>query len=129
MLNIAWLLERLVTQLLSEASGSLRVRAQYDLPLDTLRRLAIKPDLVFCDGPRIVAVADTKYKLLDDNRRFSNADAYQLVTYCARLGLEVGHLIQGAGVRLLVHSVDLAQPISGLEAEVAALLRRITSRV
>ena len=138
-LNMAWLFERLVTQLLSEASGCLRVRAQYDLPLDTLGRLTIKPDLVFCDGPRVVAVADTKYKLLDDNGRFPNADAYQLVTYCARLGLEVGHLIyaageprpepyeiQGTGVRLLVHSVDLAQPISGLEAEVTALLRRIT---
>jgi hypothetical protein len=36
--------------------------------------------------------ADTTYKLLDDSDRFPNADAYQLVTCCARLGLDTGDL-------------------------------------
>jgi hypothetical protein len=33
------------------------------------------------------AVADVKYKLLDEQGRFPNADGYQLVTYCSRFGL------------------------------------------
>ena len=61
-------------------------------------RLTIRPDLVWygLDG-RPVAVADTNYKLLDDKGNFPNADAYQLVTYCARLGLSTRHLIYAAG--------------------------------
>lgn len=58
-----------------------------------------------------------------------NADAYQLVTYCARLGLWTGHLIYAAGephaepfdilgtdVRLVIHSIDLQQDVTGIES-------------
>ena len=38
-------------------------------------------------------VADTKYKLLDEQGTIPNPDAYQLVTYCLRLRLTDGHLI------------------------------------
>lgn len=78
-------------------------------------------------------MADTKYKLLDANGNVPSADAYQLVTYCGRLGLSVGHLIYAAGepkpeafdilgtaVALVVHAVNLAQPLAGIEAEVDA---------
>ena len=137
-INMAWLFETLIARLLSERTAG--VVTQDLLPLDTLGRLSIRPDLVFYDGAVPVAVADTKYKLLDASGNVPNADAYQLVTYCARLGLSVGHLIYAAGepkpepfdivgtaVGLVVHAVDLAQPLAGIEAEVDALLQRITA--
>jgi 5-methylcytosine-specific restriction enzyme subunit McrC len=140
-LSMSWLFERLITQLLSERPGLVRVSAQRTSQLDAAGRLTIKPDLVFLDGRTVVAVADTKYKLLDESGRFPNADAYQLITYCARLGLGTGHLIYaagepcpepylitGAGVQLVVHALDLAQPLPDLERDVAALASRILMR-
>lgn len=139
-LPMSWLFERLITQLLTERGGSVRVAAQRTSPLDSTARLTIRPDLVFLDGRTVVAVADTKYKLLDDTGRFPNADAYQLVTYCARLGLDTGHLIYaagdpcpdpyeitGTGVRLGVHAVDLSQSLADLEREVGELFVRISA--
>lgn len=137
-LPMPWLFERLIGQLLGEAAGRVAVLEQETRLLDRLGRLTIRPDLLFVDGRSVVAVADTKYKLLDDNGRFPNADAYQLVTYCARLCLDVGHLIyaagdpqpepydiRGAGVRLVVHSIDLNQPIPALEAAICSLFAEI----
>jgi len=133
-LSMAWLFERLVTRLLQESSGSYRVLAQQTRNLDTLGRLSIKPDLLVMDGRDVVAVADTKYKLLGEDGRFPTADAYQLVTYCARLGLTVGHLIYAAGdpcpepfdiagadVRLVVHSVDLGGPVDAIVTRIRDL--------
>ena len=109
-------------------------------PLDSLARLRIQPDLVFTKTTQVVAVADTRYRLLDDNGRFPNADAYQLVTYCARLGLNVGHLIYaagepcplpydflGTGSRLVVHAVDPTQAIADVEADARAISNEIVS--
>ncbi len=137
-LSLPWLFERLIGRLLAEAGAQVRVLEQQTRHLDSLNRLTIKPDLLFVDGRRPVAVADTKYKLLDDSGRFPNADVYQLVSYCARLGLEVGHLVYaageplpqpydiiGAGVRLLVHSVQLDQPVADIEAAARALFATI----
>lgn len=138
-LSMSWLFERLITQLFTDAAELVRVHAQRSSPLDRDRRLTIKPDLVFLDGHNVMAVADTKYKLLDDTGRFPNADAYQLVTYCARLGLDTGHLIYaagdpcpdpyeitGTGVRLVVHAVDLTRSLPDLEQQVRELFARIT---
>jgi 5-methylcytosine-specific restriction enzyme subunit McrC len=141
-LSMSWLFERLVTQLLAEEAGRVRVHAQRTSALDREGRLTIRPDLVFLDGRAVVAVADTKYKLLDDNGRFPNADAYQLVTYCARLGLATGHLIYaagdpcpdpyeitGTGVRLVAHAIDLARPVEDVERAVAELFAQITQQM
>jgi 5-methylcytosine-specific restriction enzyme subunit McrC len=140
MLSMSWLFERLVGQLLTEAGGQVRVQEQQTRRLDQFGRLTIRPDLLFVDGRRVVAVADTKYKLLDDSGRFPNADAYQLVTYCARLGLDTGHLIYaagdprpepfdvlGAGTRLMVHSVDMDRPVDNVERQLGRLFREIVS--
>lgn len=127
-----WLFERLVGQLLGEAAGPIAVREQQTRLLDALGRLTIRHDLLFVDGRIVVAVADTKNKLLDDQGQLPNADAYQLDAYCARLGLDTGHLIYAGGddprpdpyeilgsdIRLVVHSVDLDQPIPVLEHRV-----------
>lgn len=135
---MAWLFETLVAQLLSEQTPGLV--KQEVLELDTLGRLTIQPDLVFHDRSGPIAVADTKYKLLDDDGRFPNADAYQLVTYCARLGLSAGHLIYaagepkpepfdlvGTGVRLVIHAIDISRPLDEIETSVAKLGQTIVS--
>lgn len=137
-INMAWLFETLIARLLSEQTRGLVT--QEVLALDTLGRLSIKPDLVFHDVTGPIAVADTKYKLLDDNGKVPNADAYQLVTYCKRLGLEVGHLIYAAGhvspepfeitaadVTLYVHKIDLGQSAAGIERDVFALCAQLLS--
>lgn len=131
-INLAWLFEVLIARLLSERTKGLIT--QDVLPLDTLGRLSIRPDLVFYTDARAVAVADTKYKLLDDDDKVPNADAYQLITYCYRLGLATGHLIYAAGdprpepfevigtnVKLFVHAVDISQPVHDIEAQVERL--------
>ncbi len=137
-INMAWLFEKLVEQLLLERYPGLK--PQDDQPLDVLDRLHIKPDLVFYDEDGPIAVADTKYKLLGAKGEFPNPDAYQLVTYCSRLGLGTGHLIYaageprpepfeilGAGVRLVIHSVDISRPVSDIEVRVAELGQAITA--
>lgn len=137
-LSMAWLFEKLVAQILTEQRDEVRTLAQLTRKLDVGGVLTIKPDLVFTMGQEVVGVADTKYKILDDTGRFPNADAYQLVTYCARLGLSEGHLIYaagepqpepfeiiGAGVRLVIHSLDMDQQVAEIEHDVSVIRRRI----
>jgi 5-methylcytosine-specific restriction enzyme subunit McrC len=133
-LSMALLFERLVTRLLWDPGSDVRVVGQRQSDLDATGVLKIKPDLVFLAGRSVVGVADVKYKLLDENGKFPNADAYQLITYCSRLGLDVGHLIYaagepcpepivvlGSGVRLIIHAVDLDKPLPEIEAAVRTL--------
>ena len=137
-INMATLFENLVGQLLGEAAPGLVT--QQSLPLDTLGRLTIRPDLVFHAAGCAVAVADTKYKLLDENGKVPNADAYQLVAYCSRLGLRTGHLIYAAGqphsepydivgtdVRLVIHSIDLSRTVAEIEAQLTQVLGLIVA--
>lgn len=94
--------------------------------------LRIRPDLVLRRDGHDVAVADTKYKVLDDAGRLRHEDAYQLLAYCSRTGLPVGHLIyasgnlpaapyvlRGSDVVLHVHKVDMGQTVDELELAVA----------
>ena len=135
------LFESLVARLLTELDDSVRLKAQATYPLDTLGRLTIRPDIVLRAGRNDVAVADTKYKILDEKGKLKNADGYQLVTYCKRLGLYVGHLIYAsgllpaepfdipqAGVRLEVHKIDMARTVAHIETDVAALRGRLLAR-
>lgn len=86
----------------------------------------------------VSAVADTKYKLLDEKGNIPNADVYQLVTYATRLGLDSGHLIyagdtrppdvleiHGSSVRVHIHAVDLTQPVLDIERQVTMLAHRL----
>lgn len=43
-------------------------------------------------GGQIAAIIDAKYKRLVD-KRFPNADAYQMLAYCTAFGLEQGFLV------------------------------------
>jgi 5-methylcytosine-specific restriction enzyme subunit McrC len=142
-LRMEWVFERLVEQIFDECCGGpgLRLAAQARWHLDTGARLTIKPDLVVRRGTTHIAVADTKYKLLDDSGKFPNADAYQLVTYCLRLGLPVGHLIyaaadhpvpqpyaiRGTDVVLQVHAIDLLRPVADVEAHLAETFESVVA--
>ncbi|MFD2081555.1 McrC family protein [Actinopolymorpha cephalotaxi] len=136
-LNMATLFERLVARLFEETDPAWS--AQETMPLDEGGTLAIRPDLLRQGAGGACAVADTKYKLLDDAGKVSNPDVYQLVTYCARLGLSTGHLIYadggdepvpyeilGTGVTVAVHRLDLTQPLPRLEAQVRTLASVLT---
>jgi len=139
-LNMAWVFESLVAQILREACLGVspgRLHAQSAYQLDEDDRITIKPDLVIADGSNVLAVADTKYKLLGDDGAFPNADAYQLITYCSRLGLTTGHLvyagessarpddyaIRGAAIDLRLHSIDLRSPLHEIEEQIRSLHR------
>jgi 5-methylcytosine-specific restriction enzyme subunit McrC len=133
-LRLEKLFEDLVTRLLQELDDDVRLHPQATFRLDTRKRLTIKPDLVFLGSGGPIGVADTKYKVLDDRGRVRNEDGYQLITYCKRLGLDVGHLIYAAGslpdepfnipqagVSLEVHKVDLTRPLIEIERQVSDL--------
>lgn len=135
--NMAHLFERLVARLLADVDPAWS--AQVTLPLDHLETLMIRPDLVRDDGTGSTGVADTKYKVLDDAGKVSNSDIYQLVTYCARLGLTGGHLIyadggtppppyevRGTNSAIAVHRVDLTASPEELRAQVSALAATLT---
>jgi 5-methylcytosine-specific restriction enzyme subunit McrC len=137
-LKMEKLFEDLVTRLLQEADDSVRVLPQATYRLDSKKRLTIKPDLVFVRDGKPVGVADTKYKVLDDQGKIRNEDGYQLITYCKRLELEVGHLIYAAGqlpndpfeipwagVRLEVQKIDLTRDLADVEQQVLELRRSI----
>jgi 5-methylcytosine-specific restriction enzyme subunit McrC len=134
--NMAHLFERLVARLLADVDPAWR--AQTTMPLDRLETLVIRPDLVRDDGTGWSGVADTKYKVLDDAGKVSNADIYQLVTYCARLGITAGHLIYadggtpprpyevtGTDAAIAVHRIDLTASPDALRAAVSALAGRL----
>lgn len=132
------LFENLVQQILTEHDDDVRLHPQANYRLDTLKRLTIRPDLVFLRAGQAVAVADTKYKILKDDGRMRNEDGYQLITYCRRLGLSEGHLIYAAGpvlpapfeipqaeVTLYVHRIDMDQPIAGIEHDLWRLREQV----
>ena len=131
-INMAHLFERLIARLLADTDPAWS--EQTTVPLDHRETLAIRPDLTRDDGTGWSGVADTKYKVLDEAGKVSNADIYQLVTYCTRLGLTRGHLIYADGgiapppyqvtrseVTIAVHRVDLTAAPDALRAAVSAL--------
>ena len=96
-------------------------KLQHLTHLDVGRRVTLKPDFVWFRGGRPAIVADAKYKA-EKYDGFPNADVYQLLAYCTRLGLGDGHLIyakgnetaavhdiDGTDVRVHCHALDLDQ--------------------
>ncbi len=133
--------------LVGRAGGS--VLMQDPWALDAAGAVGMKPDLVWYadDGGapppgrraagRPVAVVDAKYKA-EKPAGFPNADVYQMLAYCTRLGLPTGwlvyakgneagatHEVLGAGVEVRARVLDLALPPSGLVAQVDALAAQI----
>lgn len=106
---------------------------QYRTHLDNDHLIDIRPDLVWHVHGQYAGVLDAKYKLIKQ-ARYPHGDIYQMLAYCAALGLPAGHLVYAsgdienaqhvvrhAGTRLHVWALDLAQPIPRLLAQVDRL--------
>lgn len=105
----------------SLASHDWHCASQAALHLDEDRQVGMKPDLL-CRALHTTsqAVVDAKYKA-EHPEGFPNADLYQMLAYCAVLGLPEGHLVyargnesvvthtvKNAGTAIHCHALDLA---------------------
>lgn len=132
--------EDFVSVALREAMTSVggRIDLQYTGQyLDIAAQVALRPDIIWHKDGVVLAVLDAKYKA-EKNKRFPNADLYQMLAYCTRFRMKVGHLvyaksenpvashhINGADVLILSHALDLEagpeqllQQIQDLAAEI-----------
>ncbi|MFG1834125.1 McrC family protein [Micromonospora chersina] len=127
--------EDFVTVAMSEALQRLGGRCQPQDSrhfLDHGRRIKLKPDLVYYRPDELgrqtpIGVLDAKYK-----RSAENADIYQMLAYCTRLGLRQGHLVYGAGeADTLEHqlcterTITVVQHVLDLSGSPDSLLQRI----
>jgi 5-methylcytosine-specific restriction enzyme subunit McrC len=107
----------MVAERVRETTFSLKAQTQFDLTspaeLDgeiLAPPVRIRPDLVLKLDRSEVAVGDAKYKQVSGPGDWRNPDIYQLLAYCARLGLKRGLLIY-AGAQPLVESQVLESDI------------------
>jgi 5-methylcytosine-specific restriction enzyme subunit McrC len=114
------------------------VHGQERMYLDEDRKILMKPDITWVAGGRHLAVVDAKYKRSTSDD-FPNADAYQMLAYCTRLGLRRGWLIyanldgsaggtsvvSGNGTEIVMRALDLDGTLDELEARVEALALEI----
>jgi 5-methylcytosine-specific restriction enzyme subunit McrC len=132
--------EDFVTVALSESLRSYGGRSvcQKPLSLDVRRRVTMKPDLMWENSGAVRAVVDAKYKA-ERPEGFPNADLYQMLAYCTVLGLDEGHLIyakgdepvdlhtvEGSGVVIHCHALDLSAPPAELLRHVDYLARLVS---
>ena len=83
-------LEASLRQELEKLGG--RVDGQRSMFLDEDDTIVMRPDITWWFGGHCRAVVDAKYKQAQ-SEDFPNADAYQLLAYCTRLGLKKGVLV------------------------------------
>ncbi len=120
-----------LSEALRERGGSSSL--QHGMHLDLARHVPIRPDFVWSQGGRARVVADAKYKA-EKPSGFPQADLYQMLAYCTVLGLDEGHLVyakgteepavhvvRGSGVRIVCHTLDLADPPSALLRQIGEL--------
>ncbi|MBW8483942.1 McrC family protein [Actinomadura parmotrematis] len=128
--------EDFLTVALREALAGRAVRCAFQdaMALDENGDITMRPDLVVYSGARSpLAVADAKYKVNKTDKAL-NADVYQMLAYCTRLGLADGHLVYAAGeveaavhrvmgtpVRVHRHALDLGRSPDELLADVRVL--------
>ena len=119
-----------------------KVAGQYPITLDHGDTIKMKPDVVWLRSRQCLAVVDAKYKRVV-NQSYPNADAYQMLAYCLRLGLRRGFLvyadldgdrpgktkIRNAGVEIISTGLDLSSSIEELYGEVDALALRCADLV
>ena len=108
-----------------------------DVTLDEARRVDLRPDLSWWDGPICRFVGDVKYKRIQDSH-VPNADLYQLLAYATALNLPGGllvyaqgetddavHVVRHAGKRLEVSALDLSGTIDDLRRRIGGLAERV----
>ncbi|MEU8899475.1 restriction endonuclease [Nocardia sp. NPDC048505] len=132
--------EDFVTRAMAEAMRPYGGRPEFQANeyMDVASKLKFIPDLIWYDNRnKPVAVVDAKYKA-ERPRGFPEADIYQVLAYCAVLGLKEGHLIYARGnepetlhsiktcnIAIHCHALDLAKPPNDLLKDVDSLARRI----
>ncbi len=142
MLDMSKLFEQFLTVALRDALAPQggRLAGQSEWHLDEQRRITLKPDIVWhaTPGGLPAAVADAKYKA-EKPSGYPNADIYQMLAYCLRLGLREGHLVYAKGesepgrhrvvgtdVTIVRHALDLDTTPDDLLAQVTRLAREMT---
>ncbi|MDQ2707097.1 MAG: McrC family protein [Actinomycetota bacterium] len=140
--NLPLLFEDFVATALAEA---LAARApglaspQHRCHLDEAGAVRMKPDLVWEQGGRPVAVVDAKYKR-ETPAGYPDADLYQMLAYCTALALPRGHLVYAQGgveparhvvrhtrIEIVCHALNLALPPAALLAAVARLAEELVA--
>jgi 5-methylcytosine-specific restriction enzyme subunit McrC len=116
-----------------------RVQLQYQSTfLDEERRLRLKPDITWWEGPNCRGIIDAKFKQLRDER-FPNADAYQMLAYCTAFDLGDGflvyaqdeeerprdHRLRDGHTRIRVRTVNVERDPTPLLADIDALAGEI----
>lgn len=112
---------------------------QHRMHLDEARQVEMRPDFLWTGRDGRQVVVDAKYKA-EKPAGFPQADIYQLLAYCTVLGLANGHLvyaegneaavahrIEGAGVTVHCHTLDLNQSPARLLAQVAGMAATLAS--
>lgn len=117
-----------------------RVEGQHRTALDLSERIAMKPDITWWRGGDCAAVLDAKYKRTK-NDDYPNADAYQMLAYCTRLGLPRGYLvyadldgaqprndiIRNADIEIVVTAIDISGTVGELNASVGRLADMVSA--
>ncbi|MEV6254462.1 restriction endonuclease [Nocardia sp. NPDC051911] len=143
MFDMGIIYENFVTNALSTAMRRYGGRAvtQARIWMDLAETIHIRPDLVWYDASnRPVAVIDAKYKV-EKAKRFPEEDIYQMLAYCATLGLNEGHLIYAkgngpvkthelvrSGITIHCRALDLGADPAKLLQEIDSIARTILHR-
>jgi 5-methylcytosine-specific restriction enzyme subunit McrC len=114
-----------------------QVRTQITVHLDESQLIRIRPDMVWTEGRRPLAVIDAKYKA-EKPEGFPDADIYQALAYATALNLSDAHLVYAkgneparsctvrhSGVRIAAHTLDLDKPAPALLEQISRLAQRI----
>ena len=126
-----------MTEALRPHGGVVRPQYQQEF-LDHEATLRLKPDITWWRSGRLQAVIDAKYKRLKDER-FPNADAYQMLAYCAAFGRDRGflvyahdvdqqsrtHRVRDGRTTIEVRTIDVETPPDQVLAQVEELAREI----
>ena len=111
-----------------------RVDGQRETYLDEADTVLMKPDVTWWSVDHCLAVIDAKYKRTTSDD-YPNADAYQMLAYCTRLGLRRGVLvyadldgeagdstiIRNAGIEIVATALDISGSIEDLRSSATAL--------
>jgi len=135
-------MNRLVEKFIEDRVGrylesGLRLEPQKTRWLDDGRVVSYRPDLVVAREGHPIAVADVKYKAVDDWSEVGNADFYQVHTYAQALGLDRAVLVtctaegpsnprdtvvvSRTGVEVVLWPIDLSVPIPEINAQLLEL--------
>ena len=142
LLDMNTLFERYVTRRLQEAAPNLTVEEQPKSKLDENGRVDINPDIVFRRDGWPIAVADTKYKLLNAGKG-DPSDYYQALAYATAYGLNEAWLIyartpgeepagtirvRNSPVTIRTVGLDLNVPIAQLDQQITSIAELISDK-